>query len=149
MQVMSIEQASHAPGPWPDGRQPVVLWNDFLRSFYWVWEPGMECAYHYHKDAVEVFCFLEGSCEITVAGETRIVHAGQAVYAGPGVPHKLKVVGDKPMKMFLVVTPNHAPSGTIVEPDGGERDTSRRPPGPDEIWIGRGDTMPGLRGAPK
>ena len=133
-----------------EASQPMeVVWNDFCRANYTTWEPGFECDYHYHKDAMELFVFLEGSCEVTVPGETRVVHAGQTVYTAPGEPHKLKAVGSTPLKMFLVVVPNHEPTHTIVQADGTERDTNRQPPNPDEPWLGKGDTMPGLRGAPK
>jgi len=131
-----------------DDKPAAVVWNDFLRGGYATWEVGFACDYHYHRDAGELFIFLEGACEVTVPGETRVCKAGETVYCPPGEPHILKAVGDRPLKMFLVVTPNHAPTHTMVQPDGTERNHNRIPPGPDEPWIGRGDTMPGLRGAP-
>jgi mannose-6-phosphate isomerase-like protein (cupin superfamily) len=125
-----------------DGQPHATVWNGFLRADYATWEVGQDCQVHYHKDAVEIFVFLDGQCEMTVGDEVEVVNAGQAVYVGPGVPHKLRAVGDRPMKMFLFVSPNHQPTHTMVEADGSTRDTDRPEPGSDILWLGKGDGGP-------
>ena len=131
MQIMTLDGQPHA-----------TVWNGFLRADYAAWEVGQDCPVHYHKDAVEIFVFLDGQCEMTVGDEVEVVNAGQAVYVGPNVPHKLKAIGDRPMKMFLFVSPNHQPTHTMVEADGSTRDTNRPEPGPEILWLGKGDGGP-------
>jgi mannose-6-phosphate isomerase-like protein (cupin superfamily) len=129
-----------------DAREPdrTVVWNDHVRANYAVWQPGYECELHSHVDAVEIFVFLEGQCEITVDDETMVVGPGQAVYAGPEQKHKLKVVGDRPLVFFLAVAPNHQPTHTIFQADGTVVEHNRQPPlrtrsgAADGGWCGGG-----------
>ena len=123
-----------------DGDPHDTVWNEYLRADYATWEVGQDCPVHHHQGAVELFVFLDGQCEMTVGGEVRVVNAGQAVYCGPNEPHKLKAIGDRPLKMFLVVSPNHEPTHTMIEADGSTRDHNRQPPGPETTWLGKGDT---------
>ena len=123
-----------------DGEPHATVWNGFLRADYSTWPVGQEAQLHFHKGAIEIFIFLDGECEITVGDETQVVGACHAVYAGPDMPHRLKAVGDRPLKMFLFVSPNHEPTHTMIEADGTTRDTNRTPPGPEILWLGKGDT---------
>ncbi len=116
-----------------------IIWNGYLRAGYATWPVGQTCPVHYHQRAAEVFIFLDGECDFVVDGETQRVRAGQTVYVGPGASHKLTAVGDRPMKMFLAVLPNHEPTHTIQQDDGTWRDHNRQPPGPTDVWIGKGD----------
>jgi mannose-6-phosphate isomerase-like protein (cupin superfamily) len=136
MQILSLE-----------GEPRATAWNGFLRADYATWEVGQDCPVHYHDGAVELFVFLDGECEMTVGDEVQNVRAGQAVYVGPSVPNKLKAIGDRPLKMFLVVSPNHEPTHTMVEADGTTRDHNRPPPGPEVQWLGKGDGGPTARTA--
>ena len=128
MQIMTLDGEPHA-----------TVWNRYLRADFATWEIGQGCQVHSHQDAIEIFIFLDGQCEMTVGDEVQVVRAGQAVYVGPNVPHKLKAIGDRPMKMFLFVAPNHEPTHTMVEAGGTTRDTNRQPPGPEILWLGKGD----------
>ena len=123
-----------------DGEPHATVWNGYLRGEYSTWAAGQKAQLHSHKGAVEIFIFLDGECEITVGEETQVVGAGHAVYAGPNTPHTLKAVGDRPLKMFLFVSPNHEPTHTMIEADGTTRDTNRPPPGPEILWLGKGDS---------
>jgi len=123
-----------------DGDPHETVWNGFLRADYATWPVGQDCPVHYHEKAAELFIILDGQCEMTVGDEVRVINAGQTVYTAPNEPHKLKAVGDRPLKMFLVVVPNHEPTHTMVEADGSTREHNRQPPGPDVIWLGKGDT---------
>jgi len=111
----------------------VIVWNSYMRANYAIWQPGYECELHSHLDAVEIFVFLEGKCEITVDGDTAVVGLGQAVFCGPETKHKLKVIGDEPLVFFLAVTPNHEPTHTIYKDDGSVVEHNRQPPGPGRI----------------
>jgi len=113
-----------------------IVWNRYMRANYAVWQPGYECELHSHRDAVEIFVFLEGTCEITVDDETATVGPGEAVFTAPEAKHKLKVVGDRPLVFFLAVTPNHSPTHTIYKADGTVVEYDREPPGPDQIGYG-------------
>ena len=104
------------------------VWNSYTRGGYATWQPGQDCELHSHDDAGEFFVFLDGACEITVEGETTVLEAGSAVYVGPDEKHKLKVVGDRPMTMFLAVFPNHQPTHTFHHPDGTRYVRNRQPP---------------------
>src|SRR5437764_537100 len=79
MQIMTLDGEPHA-----------TVWNRYLRADFATWEIGQDCQVHSHQDAVEIFVFLDGECEMTVGDETQVVGAGQAVYVGPNVPHRLK-----------------------------------------------------------
>jgi mannose-6-phosphate isomerase-like protein (cupin superfamily) len=114
-----------------------TVWNDYIRADFAIWPVGQDCPVHFHEDAVEIFIFLDGQCEMTVGDEVQTVGAGQAVYVGPGEPHKLKAIGDRPLKMFLFVSPNHHPTHTFVEADGSTREHDRPPPPSDVRWLGR------------
>ena len=128
MQIMTLDGEPHA-----------TVWNHYLRADFATWSVGQDCQVHSHHDAIEIFVFLDGECEITVGDEVQVVSAGHAVYVGPNMPHKLKAIGDRPLKMFLFVSPNHEPTHTMVEADGSTRDTNRPPPGPEILWLGKGD----------
>ncbi len=120
-----------------DGSEKTLIWNGYMRGGYATWPVGQECDLHCHQDAAEVFAFLDGACEMTVGEEVRTVGPGQTVYTGPGVLHKLKAVGDRPMVMFLIVAPNHEPTHTRHHPDGRIEHTNRPAPAPDDptvIW---------------
>jgi quercetin dioxygenase-like cupin family protein len=94
------------------------VWNGYLRGGYATWQPGQDCEVHSHHDAAEVFVILAGECEFTLDGTTVVVSAGNAIYLGPEEKHKLRVVGDQPMQMFLAVMPNHEPTHTFYRDDG-------------------------------
>ena len=124
-----------------DGQPHETVWNDYIRADFATWEVGKDCEVHYHEDAVEIFIFLEGMCEFTAGEEMEIVRAGQAVYVGPGEPHRLKAIGDTPLKMFLFVSPNHAPTHSFIGQDGAIRTQNRPVPPPEVVWLGRLDIL--------
>lgn len=111
------------------GTETSGVWNRYLRAGYSVWQPGQECEFHSHQGAVEIFIFLAGECEFSSDTEVRRVPAGSSVYVGPGEKHKLKALGEQPLEMFMVVTPNHAPTHTFYRPDGTPVHWNRPAPG--------------------
>jgi len=110
------------------GSEITTVWNSYLRADYATWEPGQTCAIHSHLNAAEIFVILSGTAEFWVEGETERVSGGSTVYVGPGQKHKLTVVGDEPMQMFLAVLPNHEPTHTFYNEDGTEIFRNRQAP---------------------
>jgi mannose-6-phosphate isomerase-like protein (cupin superfamily) len=119
---MPAEMRVFEPGTEADVR------NDLCRGGYGTWQPGDTCLVHCHEGAIEFFVFLEGEMEVEVEGEKRTLRDGQGTYIGPGERHKLTAVGDRPVKLFWVVAPNHVPSHTFYRSDGSP--VHWDPPGP-------------------
>jgi quercetin dioxygenase-like cupin family protein len=67
--------------------------------------PGTALPLHWHDNEDETFYILQGEVEFNVDGQRMLMTEGSAVYAPRGVPHAWKVVGTKPARMMLVVTP--------------------------------------------
>ena len=67
-----------------------------------VWNPGMTVPLHFHKRHAETFYILSGQVEWTVGGETHLMSAGDLVYIPVNTPHKVHVVGDKPLHTLFV-----------------------------------------------
>ncbi len=118
-----------------DGSRQQMVWNGYLRAGYSVWPLGRECELHAHRDAVELFIFLDGQCEITVGDEVQVVGPGQTAYVGPEAWHKLRVVGDRPLSMFWAVLPNHSPNHTFLDSAGEPYDTDTPDPAADNPRI--------------
>lgn len=108
-----------------------AVWTNLMRAGYATWPVGFECEVHSHDGAAETFTFVAGTCEITVEDEVFVVEAGQTVYVGPGVRHKLKAIGNEPMSMFMVVAPNHSPTHTFYGESGQAIGRDRPTPGDD------------------
>ena len=83
-------------------------------------EVGEEAEPHSHDLGHEIFLVLDGRAEFTIAGETGEVGPGQMVVALVDELHSLRVLGDKPMTMYLSVTPHIQPTHTMWT-SGGER----------------------------
>lgn len=67
--------------------------------------PGTMIPMHIHSNEDEVFTVLSGQMELTVAGETTILNAGDIGYGPRGIPHSWKIVGDQSAKVLLSVFP--------------------------------------------
>ena len=65
-----------------------------------VHHPGEGPPPHYHKQQDEYFYVLEGTYEMTVAGETTIAGPGTMVFLPRDTVHTFKNVGDTPAKML-------------------------------------------------
>lgn len=81
-------------------------------------EPGESGPFHNHDIADELFLILQGQCEFTIEGERAILSPGQVCFARSGEKHEIRVIGDEPMIMFLVVAPHLEPTHTFWNPDG-------------------------------
>ena len=64
--------------------------------------PGSGAPLHVHHGEAEAFYILDGSVELTCAGETVTAGPGDFVYTPKHVPHKFVVAGDKPVRMLML-----------------------------------------------
>ena len=69
---------------------------------------GAAVGRHHHLETEEVYYLLEGSGRMTVAGETRAVSAGDAIFIPRGATHTLENTGDAPMRLLLVCGPAYS-----------------------------------------
>ena len=76
-------------------------------------EPGEVGPFHSHDIADELFLILQGQCEFTIDGEKALLGPGQICVARSGQTHEVRVIGDEPMIMFLVVAPHLEPTHTF------------------------------------
>ncbi len=115
-------RAEHIPpGPRSESGEPVVMLgtengerfpkSEKIRGGMLVFPPNIECAYHSHDGADEVFVFLTGYGEVTEEGEVARVGPGDVVVTPAEHKHKIKSF-DEPLVMWLTVTPNRVPSHT-------------------------------------
>ena len=95
-----------------------VLVTPQIRSRFMRLEVGEEAEPHSHDLGHEIFLVLDGRAEFTIAGETGEVGPGQMCVALVDELHSLRVLGDRPMTMYLSVTPHIQPTHTMWTPDG-------------------------------
>lgn len=107
-----------------DGGEGNVVKTERMRGGAHRWPPGWVAQLHSHDGADEVFAFLQGTCEIDVDGESRIVRAGEFVFVPAEARHTLRNVGDDDLVVFLVVAPHREPTHTFY--DGASRPTTPR-----------------------
>lgn len=70
-----------------------------------VLQPGAAVPEHVHDASAELLYILEGAAEMTVAGDTLTVNAGDAVRIPMGTPHSARVVGDHALRAVQVYAP--------------------------------------------
>ena len=94
---------------------------------------GGQVPWH-NQDQEEIYFILEGTCEMCLGTERRILSAGQAVYIPPGVFHQLTNIGPTPARMLYI----YAPAGDVAHwrqelagtlPRAGTPPTPPLPPG--------------------
>jgi mannose-6-phosphate isomerase-like protein (cupin superfamily) len=95
----------------------VVIMPD-IRSRFLRMEPGEVGPRHSHDLGQEVFLILEGQCEFEIEGETAILGPGQMCFAAANQMHQVRTIGDKPMTMYLSVTPHIEPTHTFWDEQG-------------------------------
>jgi quercetin dioxygenase-like cupin family protein len=92
-----------------------------MRSRIMRMEPGAISPGHTHDLGHEVFLVLEGYAEFTIDGESAILGPGQLCFARADQWHEVRCVGDKPMTMYLSVTPHLDPTHTQWDREGGSK----------------------------
>ena len=75
---------------------------------YSVIEPGAGAPLHAHKDVDEVFILLEGTLDLRLGDEQRLVEANHTIAIPAGVPHAFVAVGPSPARMFTFMPRNRA-----------------------------------------
>lgn len=83
-----------------------------IRSRFMRMEPGAVAARHSHDLGHEVFLVLEGQAEFEIGGDRAVLGPGQMCFARADQMHQVRVVGDKPMTLYLSVTPHIEPTHT-------------------------------------
>ena len=78
-----------------------------------VMHPGSALRLHTHPSD-EAIILLEGSVEMIVGGESRVVTAGHTLLAPPNTPHRLVNSSDADARMFTVF-PSDNPTTTYVD----------------------------------
>ena len=69
---------------------------------------------HYHPKAEEIYFVTEGTGRIRIDGETREVHAGDAIAIPPGRRHKLWNTGATTLKLLCCCAPAYEHSDTVI-----------------------------------
>ena len=95
-----------------------VLVTPQIRSRFLKMEPGQVAQLHSHDLGHEIFLILEGRVEFEIDGETQELGPGQMCVALADQPHRVRVLGDEPMTMYLSVTPHIHPTHTPLTEDG-------------------------------
>lgn len=95
----------------------VVIMPD-IRSRFLRMEPGEVGGRHSHDLGQEVFLILEGECEFEIEGERAVLGPGQMCFAAANQMHQVRTVGDRPMTMYLSVTPHIEPTHTFWDEEG-------------------------------
>lgn len=60
---------------------------------------------HVHAIEDETIYMMEGEMQVVIAGETRTMRPGEAIFLPRRIPHQLMVVSGKPVRYLLVCTP--------------------------------------------
>ena len=70
---------------------------------------GGQVPWH-NQEQEEIYFIVEGTCEMCLGEERRVLSAGQAAYIPPGVFHQLTNVGDTPARMIYC----YGPAGDVA-----------------------------------
>jgi quercetin dioxygenase-like cupin family protein len=70
---------------------------------------GGQVPWH-NQEQEEIYFIVEGTCEMCLGEERRIVSTGQAAYIPPGVFHQLTNIGGTPARMIYV----YGPAGDVA-----------------------------------
>ncbi|MEW6130777.1 MAG: cupin domain-containing protein [Acidobacteriota bacterium] len=67
--------------------------------------PGAAVTAHHHRELEEIYYLIEGKGLMTVGDEEREVGAGDAIYVPRGARHRLKNIGDEPIRLLVACGP--------------------------------------------
>ena len=106
-----------------------ILATPQIRSRLFRLEPGSEAHdLHTHDLGHEVFLIMQGRCRFEIDGKESVLESGQACIALADQPHRVTVVGDEPVIMYLSVSPHIVPTHTHLTPEGRKRPYHYGPP---------------------
>lgn len=69
---------------------------------------------HFHRESEEIYVFLSGSGEMTLAGETFSVAAGDSVAIAPSATHSLENRGAEPLVLLCCCSPPYSDEDTVL-----------------------------------
>ena len=70
------------------------------------WSPvGSGPPRHVHEAEDETFVMLSGTCKVWIEGEETLAGPGESVFVPRGTNHTFKVIGDKPSRHLVILTP--------------------------------------------
>lgn len=95
--------------PW--GSFTVLEDSDFYKVKRLSVSPEKRLSYQMHYHRSEHWVVVEGTAEVTIDGETTLLHSGQSIYISAGKKHRLK----NPGRMFLEII--EVQSGRYLEED--------------------------------
>jgi len=75
---------------------------------------GASTQEHYHPRAEEIYYITQGKGRIQIEGESREVHAGDAIAILPGKKHKLWNTGAEILCLLCCCAPAYQNSDTII-----------------------------------
>lgn len=73
-------------------------------------DPGVGQVPWHNQEQEEVYFIVEGTAEMCLGGERRILATGQMVYIPPGVFHQLTNIGKTPLRMIYC----YGPAGDVA-----------------------------------
>ncbi|RQW81633.1 MAG: cupin domain-containing protein [Methanothrix sp.] len=68
-------------------------------------EPGKSFGAHYHQYRDEIDYIVKGQANMTIAGNTHLVKAGDLIYVPPMTVHDFTGIGSENMALICVFTP--------------------------------------------
>lgn len=95
-----------------------VLITPQIRSRFLRMEPGQVADIHSHDLGHEIFLILEGRVIFEIGDGVEKLGPGQMCVALADEVHRVRVIGDEPMIMYLSVTPHIHPTHTPRTEDG-------------------------------
>jgi quercetin dioxygenase-like cupin family protein len=87
-----------------------------MAVYVWAHEPGETAGLHTH-DVDHVLVMRSGVMRWTVDGEAIDAVAGDVIVAPAGVQHGFEVIGDEPVRLLCIESPNPDHGSADVEPD--------------------------------
>jgi mannose-6-phosphate isomerase-like protein (cupin superfamily) len=68
-------------------------------------EPGEGTVRHHHRIAEEIYYLIEGTGEMEIDGEVTTVGPGDAILIPPGAWHRIRAIGDGPVRLLCACAP--------------------------------------------
>jgi quercetin dioxygenase-like cupin family protein len=100
--IKSLTAKNDSP-PWRE----CMIATPQLRLLLLCWPPKFIFQKHHHPRADETFIILEGQVKVTLNNNTPITaRKNDVFYAEKGISHDMIVVGNKPLLMIAIVSPN-------------------------------------------
>ncbi len=75
---------------------------------------GFQTFLHKHEKSEELYYIVEGRGIITLKDEEFNVTAGDTIYIAPNTAHKIKNIGEKPLRILCCCAPPYSHEDTIL-----------------------------------